>query len=88
MDLYSIAEVKECCHAPLASFNARLAEKPYQSAGLHRLDGPRPNVSYWRSRAPQSRRQGGLLTEAVLKPPSALPIARADKAALLRPASP
>jgi hypothetical protein len=47
MDLYSIAEVKECCHAPLASFNARLAEKPSQPAGLYRRDGPRPNVSYW-----------------------------------------
>jgi hypothetical protein len=31
---------------------------------------------------------GGLLTEPVLEPPSVLPIARADKAALLRPASP
>ena len=51
MDLYSIAEVKECCHAPLASFNARLAEKPYQTAGFHRLDGPRPNVSYWHNPA-------------------------------------
>jgi hypothetical protein len=34
MDLYSIAEVKACCHAPLASFNARLAEKSYQPARL------------------------------------------------------
>jgi hypothetical protein len=48
MDLHSIAEVKECCHVPLASFNARLAEKPYQSAEFHRVDGARPYVSYWR----------------------------------------
>jgi hypothetical protein len=27
MDLCSTAEVKDCCHLPLASFNARLAEK-------------------------------------------------------------
>src|ERR1700726_4600045 len=44
MDLYSISEVKECCYAPLASFYARLPEKPYRPAGLHRLDGPRPNL--------------------------------------------
>jgi hypothetical protein len=47
MDLHSIAEGKECCHAPLASFNVRLAEKPYQPAELYRPEGPRPNVSYW-----------------------------------------
>ena len=32
MDLYSIAEVKECCHAPLASFNVRLVEMPSRMA--------------------------------------------------------
>src|SRR5262249_12723640 len=32
------------CHAPLASCNARLAENPHQPAGLHGLEGPRPNV--------------------------------------------
>jgi hypothetical protein len=59
MDLYPIAEVKECCHAPLASFNARFAEQLQQPAGIHRLDGPSPNVSYC----------AGFRTPAVTTPP-------------------
>jgi hypothetical protein len=33
MDLYSIAEVKKGCHAPLAAFNARFAEQLHHQQG-------------------------------------------------------
>jgi hypothetical protein len=53
MDLYSIAQVKECCHAPLASFNARFAEREDPSivvdeeAPLLRAEDHRMDVAAW-----------------------------------------
>jgi len=43
MGLHSIAEVKECCHAPLASFNVRLADGTSSAAAMPR----RKNTSCW-----------------------------------------
>jgi hypothetical protein len=36
MGLHSIAEGKECCHAPLASFNVRLADGTSSAAAIPR----------------------------------------------------
>jgi len=52
MEVYSIAEGKECCHAPLASFNVRLADGTSSAAAMPR----RKNTSCWIG--PHSRPEG------------------------------